>query len=231
MAYNFRWTSDVRKLLDAVFNTSTGHNHDGSNSKAVTTGTPGAGVITKTMFATGALAADATGRAVIADDYFNAATVLLKIADNAFAADTATRALFVDGIWTLAKLAADARTRVFNYEIEACAAGVDIAARPVFECPTGFAVTIVSAKITTAAVSSGVDGSNTSVWAIANGSSSIASATKTADVAAATTYDLGTISGYGVLAAGDKVKLSVTNGTTAATPIMQLQIVYTILGA
>ncbi len=55
----------------------------------------------------GALTADATGRAMIATDYFDAATVLLKVADGAFAADTATRALFGDGIWTAAKLAAN----------------------------------------------------------------------------------------------------------------------------
>lgn len=231
MAYNFKFCSDIRRVLDAVFNTSSGHDHDGTNSKAVTTGTPGAGVIDKTMFAANALAADSTGRAVMQTDYFNAATLLLKVADGAFAADTATRALFVDGIFTLAKLAVGARTRVFNYEIEACAAGVDIAARPVFECPTGFAISIVSAKVTTFAGSSGIDGSNNSALLIANGASSIATVTKTADLSAATTYDLGTISGSGVLAAGDKVKLSITNGSTAATPIMQLQIVYSILEA
>lgn len=57
------------------------------------------------MLDAGALSADATGRAVMATDYFNAATVLLKIADDAFAADVATRRLFEDGIWQAAQLA------------------------------------------------------------------------------------------------------------------------------
>jgi hypothetical protein len=56
----------------------------------------------------GALSADAAGRALMATDYFNAATILLKIADGAFAADAATRALFANGIWTGAKLATGA---------------------------------------------------------------------------------------------------------------------------
>jgi hypothetical protein len=60
----------------------------------------------------GTLTADAEGRAKIATDFFDAATVLLKIADGAFAADTATRALFADGIWNAAKLATNAVTGV-----------------------------------------------------------------------------------------------------------------------
>lgn len=68
-------------------------------------GTLASGSVSSAKLAVGALAADATGRAVMATDYFDAATVLLKIADGAFAADTATRALFADAIWTEAKLA------------------------------------------------------------------------------------------------------------------------------
>jgi hypothetical protein len=63
--------------------------------------------VTSAKLAVGALSADATGRAVMATDYFNAATILLKIADGAFAADAATRLLFGDGIWTSAKLDAN----------------------------------------------------------------------------------------------------------------------------
>lgn len=66
------------------------------------------GEISAAEIAAGALSADATGRAIMATDFFNAATVLLKIADGAFAADSATRALFADGIWDAAKLAAGA---------------------------------------------------------------------------------------------------------------------------
>lgn len=58
-----------------------------------------AGSYPNPTLAANALSADAGGRAAMATDYFNAATVLLKIADGAFAADTATRALFGAGIW------------------------------------------------------------------------------------------------------------------------------------
>lgn len=68
------------------------------------------GEISTAEIAAGALSADATGRAIMATDYFNAATLLLKVADNAFAADAATRALFVNGIWEAAQLASDAVT-------------------------------------------------------------------------------------------------------------------------
>jgi hypothetical protein len=84
----------------------------------------GAGTIDTEHLAAGALAADADGRAVMADDYFDAATVLAKfdadsfdnaqlilaIKDGAFNADAATRALFDAGIWTETYLAANTIT-------------------------------------------------------------------------------------------------------------------------
>jgi hypothetical protein len=42
----------LRKLFYILYDTSTGHDHDGTNSKSVTTGTPGAGTVTNTMLAT-----------------------------------------------------------------------------------------------------------------------------------------------------------------------------------
>lgn len=76
----------------------------------------------------GALTANAGGRSLIASDFFNAATVLAKFAtdsfdaaqllklikDGAFAADTATRALFADGIWTAAKLASAVQQKIIG---------------------------------------------------------------------------------------------------------------------
>lgn len=86
----------------------------------------------------GILSADATGRALMADGYFDATTTLAKfgtgsfstavlldllladgitnavliqaILDGAFQADAATRALFADGVWNAAKLASAAVT-------------------------------------------------------------------------------------------------------------------------
>ncbi|HKO86714.1 MAG TPA: hypothetical protein VJ140_19625 [Actinomycetota bacterium] len=80
----------------------------------------GAGTIDTEHIAAAALAADADGRAIMADDYFDAATVLAKfdadsfdnaqlllaVKDGAFADSSATRALFADGWMTGAKLAA-----------------------------------------------------------------------------------------------------------------------------
>ncbi len=77
---------------------------------AETAGTAGADTVDTEALIDDVLSADAAGRSKMATDYFNAATVLLKIADGAFAADTATRALFGDGIWTAAKLGASSVT-------------------------------------------------------------------------------------------------------------------------
>lgn len=77
-----------------------------------------------TSLQAGELSADATGRAIIAADYFDAATIVSKfpsnsftnavlidlILDGAFQADAATRALFADGIWTADEIANRTRT-------------------------------------------------------------------------------------------------------------------------
>jgi hypothetical protein len=96
-------------------------------------GTLGAGTIGTAHLAAGLLSADANGRAKMAADYFDAATVLTKfdanclneanllltlaangitnavllqaILDGAFQADADTRALFADNIWPEAKIA------------------------------------------------------------------------------------------------------------------------------
>ena len=44
MAYFFKW-QNLPKMLNAVFSTSAGHDHDGTNSKAVTVGTIAAGAL------------------------------------------------------------------------------------------------------------------------------------------------------------------------------------------
>lgn len=53
-AFNFKVIRNqiMRKLFEDVFNTSSGHDHDGTNSKAVTVGTVGAGLVTNTELAT-----------------------------------------------------------------------------------------------------------------------------------------------------------------------------------
>lgn len=241
MAYDFNQIRNplLKAIFEAIFNATSGHDHDGTNSKLVSAGAPAAG----------ALSADAAGRAMMADDYFNAATVLAKfdadsfdnaqlilaVKDGAFNADAATRALFDDGIWPLAKLATTAKTKVLTYQVEDLGAGADIADRVIFAAPSGLDVTLVSASIIPQGNAAGVDDSNTSVIKLSDGTNTIVEATYDADPgfpAAAAVTSLGTLDvTYKVLSAGEKLYLSVTNGATANPPAFMLQVVYTVADA
>jgi len=88
--YNFKNVAELVDLLCLVFDTVNGHDHDGTNSKAVTTGTPADNAVTTAKILAGALAASAAGRGKIADDFFDAATVLAK-----FDADSFTNAVLL----------------------------------------------------------------------------------------------------------------------------------------
>lgn len=239
MAYNF-FTPNLRKVLSAVFNTTSGHNHDGTNSKLVNVGQP----------APGALSADATGRAIIANNYFDATTIASKVADGAFtstiadakfadgifAADTVSRAKFSDGIWTLSKLAEEARTHILQIPVEDLGAGEDIAQRFVFEAPAGFDVTLVSANILSQGTPAGIDDSNTCVVLLEDGSSNdIVVSTYNSSKPfpnAGVSASLGTLSPtYKVLSSGEKLLLSVTNGANANPPRFVIQVVYTMAAA
>lgn len=230
----------LRVLIELIMDVTSGHNHDGSNSKSVSAGTPGAG----------SLSADASGRAIIASDFFDAATVLAKFAtdsiDNAqllkvikngsFLADAATRALFADGIFTLAKLADTAKTRILMYQIENLSAGADISARTIFAAPTGLDVTLTSVDIIPQDSSAGIDDSNTCVIDIADGAgNSIVSKTYNTSTplpGAGIVGNLGALNAtYKVLSAGEKLTFAVTNGSTANPPAMMLQVTYTITEA
>lgn len=241
MAYNFQPIKNpiMRRLFETIFNVSSGHDHDGSNSKLVTAGAP----------ASGALAADATGRAMMAAGYFDAATVLDKFAadsfdnaqlidavkDGAFNADAATRALFDDGIWNLAKIAATAKTHILSYQIEDLAANADITARCIFETPAGLDATITSAYIIPQGSSAGIDGSNSCLVKLTDGTNDIVTTTFDDDPAfpaVNTSTSLGTPDvTYKVLSAGEKLYLTVTNGTTANPPAIMLYVTYTVADA
>lgn len=236
MAYNF-FVPNLRKLLTVVFSPTAGHDHDGLNSKAVTTGTPAAG----------ALSANTAGRAIIAANFFDTATLKSKtannaidnafldskIADNAFAADADSRGKFADGIWTIDKLADDARTNVLMVQVEGLNAGDDIASRPVFEVPTGFSAEVVSADILSQGSPTGIDDSNTCVVALGRGSdgafASITYKNSPAFPASGVSGSMGAIvDDYKELGAGNKMVLSVTNGTTAKPPMFAVRVVYTL---
>lgn len=113
--------------------------------------------------------------------------------------------------------------------IEDLAAGGDIAARPVFVVPDR-GVTLIAAGIITEGEPAGVDDSNTAVFALADADDN-AIVSKTYDTAnqpPTSSYgDLGSLDAtHKSLAAGEVVKLSVTQGTTANLPSAKLVLVY-----
>jgi hypothetical protein len=136
---------------------------------------------------------------------------------------------------TLVKLATTAKTHILTYQVEDLAAGVDIADRVILEAPTGIDVTLVSANIIPQGNDAGIDDSNKCVIKLSDGTNTIVEATYDADPTfpdAAASTSLGTLDGdYTGLAAGEKLYLSVTNGTTANPPGFMLQVVYTIADA
>lgn len=229
------------------------HDHDGTDSTAVTTGTPAAG----------ALAASAGGRAIMADNYFDATALAAKIANdamtaaflaakvaddaltnafcdaafaaNAFAADADSRAIFADGIWNLAKMAATAKYQTLSYNVEDLAAGVDITDRPIYFVPANLTSTLISADIIPLGNPAGIDDSNKCTILLTDGTNTIVSKefdSSPAFPSAGVVTNLGTLdTTHKILAAGEKLTLSVTNGTTANPPAFVLQLTYVLADA
>ena len=241
MSYDLERIADprLREVLQLIMDITAGHDHDGANSKAVTTGNPAAG----------ALSADVAGRAMMAAGLFDAATVLAKFAtdsmdnaqliklivDGAFNADAATRALFDDGIWNLAKLATTAKTHIFNYVVEDLAAGVDITNRPVFYVPVGFVATVQSAGMIPLGTGAGIDDGNNCIVGIGDGTNSIAYVAYDSAPgfpAENSINSLGAIDAtHGILIAGEPLCVTITNGATANPPAMIIQVSYTLADA
>jgi hypothetical protein len=112
--------------------------------------------------------------------------------------------------------------------IENLGAGADIATRVLYVVPSGYQVSLASASIVPSGTASGVDDSNSSVWSLLNGTDEIVA--KTYDASPAFPADgvedsLGALhSTRKILAADAKLKLSVTNGTTADLPVVMLRL-------
>lgn len=248
--YNFKNVAELKDLLSLVFDLSAGHDHDGVNSKEVTTGTPSAGSVGVTELGDDALAASAAGRAKMEDGFFTAATILAKfpadsftpavllqlIQNGAFAADTATRALFANGLFTAAKLAPTARTQTFNYIIEDLGAGADITDRVLMFANATQDLTLINASIVPMGASAGVDDGNTAVITLKDGAGNTIVA-KTYDTAgqppaASAIGDLGALDEtYKSLSAGEKLTLSIAQGATANLPGLMLQVTYSVTEA
>jgi hypothetical protein len=198
------------------------HKHDGTDSTAVEVGTVADNAITAAK-----IAANAVETAKIKDANVTAA----KLATNAVETSK-----IKDVNVTLAKIATTGKTHILSYQVEDLAANADIVDRVIFEAPTGIDVTLVSANIIPQGNAEGIDGSNKCVVKLSDGTNTIVEATY-GDVsspfpAAASAASLGTLdTTYKALAAGEKLYLSVTNGTTANPPGFMLQVVYTVADA
>jgi hypothetical protein len=150
------------------------------------------------------------------------------------ATDAVETAKIKDANVTTAKLSTAAATRVLDVLIPALAANADISMTATI-VPTGCVFNVQAASITPAGTATGVDDSNTSVWAITDGTNTLVTKTFDADPAfpaAGVNTDLGTISAtYNNVAAAAPIKIVVTNGTTAATPATMVHIPYTLTDA
>lgn len=125
-------------------------------------------------------------------------------------------------------LLASSLAQVMSFEIAALTADSDIASRVLAAMPTGYSFEILSADVIANGSSAGIDAANTCVIAVKNGSDTVVTKTYSGAVAfpADNAVDnLGAISAtYKTVAAGAKLSIAVTNGTTAATPKFMLQI-------
>jgi hypothetical protein len=183
------------------------------------------GAVTLAKLAAGVLSADAAGRAKMANGFVLAAQL---------GSDAVETVKIKNANVTTPKLSTAAATRVLDVLVPALAAGADISLTAT-TVPTGCVFNAQAASITPAGTATGVDDSNTSVWAITDGTNTLVTKTFDADPAfpdAGTNTDLGALdASYDNVAAGAPIKINVTNGTTAATPATMVHIPYTLTDA
>lgn len=115
------------------------------------------------------------------------------------------------------------------YQVEDLSAGVDIADRILFTVPTGYTYYVTEVNLIAHGTASGIDNSNTCVFKLDDGTNTIVTKTYNTGTTfpAATTPDSLTASistTYYKLTAGEKIRLSVTNGSTADTPAFIIQV-------
>jgi len=204
--------------LEKAMNLLAGHDHDGANSKAVTVGSVAENAITTTELA---------DDAVVTANILNANVTSAKLATDAVTTIKITAANV-----TTPKLSAGANTRTFSYQVEDLAANADITTRPIFICPVGLAVTFSKIEILSQGSPAGIDDSNTCVITMLNGTNAIVAKTyntATAFPASGASGDLGSLSAtYKVFAAGDKLILTLVNGTNANPSSFMIQATYTV---
>jgi len=150
-------------------------------------------------------------------------------------ADNVTTVKILDANVTLAKLATTAKKQVLSYQVEDLAANADITTTAMFEAPAGVVCTITSAKVISQGTAAGIEDGNTCVVVLLKGANAISTLTyntgnafpavNVSDAFAALDAT------YKVVAAGEKIHFTVTNGTTANPPAFMLQVEYTIADA
>lgn len=123
-------------------------------------------------------------------------------------------------------------TKTIFYRFEDLSAGADVADRYILVIPSGVQWTISKASIVPEGSSAGVDDSNTAVIALKDdsGNTIVSKTYNTANQppASGVQGNLGTLdSTYKVLSAGEKLGLSVTQGSTANLPGFLLQLEFT----
>jgi hypothetical protein len=213
--------SNILKLIRSYFNPTTGHNHDGINSKLIEGATVADGGISTAKLAAKAVTTAKIGDGAVAVSQLgDAAVETIKIKDANV---------------TPAKLSPAAAKRILVCQVEDLAAGVDIANRVIFAVPAGINAALISAAIIPQGPPAGVDDSNKCDILLSDGTNSIVSVEYDASPvfpAAGVVSDLGALDGtYKVLSAGEKLCLSVTNGATANLPAFLLEVVYTVTDA
>lgn len=133
MAFNFKviFNPIVRKLMEDVFDISTGHDHDGTNSKAVTTGVPAADSIVNAQINTAAaIDASKIANGTVSNtefQYLNGVTSAIQTQINAISAapiteKTPVNATASTGTLTISGVVVDGQTFTIGTEVyEFCA--------------------------------------------------------------------------------------------------------------
>ncbi|MDR7869183.1 MAG: DUF2190 family protein, partial [Sporomusaceae bacterium] len=115
------------------------------------------------------------------------------------------------------------------YHVEDLDAGADITARKLLTVPTGCNYTLVSASITGKDDAAGIDGDNTAVITLTDGTNTIVTKTfdaTTAFPAANTPTSLGALNAtHKVLDAAESLTMTAVNGTAANLPPFDLEVV------
>lgn len=176
---------------------------------------------------------DVTAAKIAADAVTTTKILDANVTADKLAANSVITAKILDANVTLAKLAPAAKTHILSYQVEDLAANTSIADRVIFYVPTDIDVTLVSATIISQGAAQGIaDAPNTCVIKLTDGTNDIVEKTYntgTVFPADGVEQSLGTLdTNYTKLEQGDKLHLSVTNGTLANPPAFMLQVVYTI---